>query len=82
MEDNNSAVLMGKIKELFKQSMGEEVEVNLETKKDDIGEWDSINHLNLIVELESSFDLGLSMDEIEKIDSVRQIVDLINNRKN
>jgi acyl carrier protein len=43
-------------------------------------EWDSLNHLNLVVELENSFDLGLSMEEIEGLNSVKGIVELINAR--
>jgi acyl carrier protein len=44
-------------------------------------EWDSLNHLNLVVELENSFDLGLSMQEIEELHSVKGIVELISSRK-
>ena len=81
MKENNSDALLQKIQEIFKLAMGDGVRVQMETEKDDIAEWDSINHLNLIVELESAFDLGLSMEEIERLHSVRQLVDLINSRK-
>ena len=81
MKDNNSDALLEKIREIFKLAMGSEVQVDMDTNKDAIGEWDSINHLNLIVELEGAFNLGLSMEEIEKLSSVRQVVDLINSRK-
>lgn len=81
MNENNSDVFLKKIQEIFKLAMGDNVRVDMETKKDDIVEWDSINHLNLIVELESAFDPRLTMEEIEKLNSVRQIVDLLNSRK-
>ena len=81
MNDNTTDATLKKVQQLFKSAMGDEVEVNMNTEKDMISEWDSINHLNLIVEIESAFDLGLSMEEIEKLSSVRQIIDLINSRK-
>ena len=81
MKDNNSDALLEKIRQIFKLAMGSEIQVGMDTNKDALGEWDSINHLNLIVELESAFNLGLSMEEIEKLSSVRQVVDLINSRK-
>jgi acyl carrier protein len=81
MNDNTEDVILAKVQQLFKSAMGNEVDVNIQTERDMVSEWDSINHLNLIVELESAFDLGLSMEEIEKISSVRQIIDLIKSRE-
>ncbi len=81
MRDNNDETILKQVQQLFKNAMGDNVEVNTETQKNMIADWDSINHLNLIVELENEFDLGLSMTEIENLNSVKQIVDLINARK-
>ena len=77
----NTDQLMRQIQSIFKQAMGNDVDVTKNSEKDTVGEWDSINHLNLVVELESAFNLGLSMEEIEKLNSVQQIVDLIQLRK-
>ena len=77
MKDQDTEATLTQVQQAFKAAMGNEVVVDMNTEKDMIGEWDSINHLNLIVELESTFDMGLSMEEIEKISSVRQIVELI-----
>ena len=77
----NTDQLMRQIQSIFKQAMGNDVDVTMNSEKDTVGEWDSINHLNLVVELESAFNLGLSMKEIEKLNSVQQIVDLIQLRK-
>ena len=77
MKDQDTEATLTQVQQAFKAAMGNELVVDMNTEKDMIGEWDSINHLNLIVELESTFDMGLSMEEIEKISSVRQIVELI-----
>ena len=80
MSENNSEIL-GQVQEIFKLAMGSDINVAMDTEKDMILEWDSLNHLNLVVELENVFDLGLSMEEIEQLHSVKGIVDLISSRK-
>ena len=80
MSENNSEIL-GQVQEIFKLAMGSDINVDIDTEKDMILEWDSLNHLNLVVELENVFDLGLSMEEIEQLHSVKGIVDLIGSRK-
>ncbi len=39
-----------------------------------IPEWDSMNHLNLIVELEGKLNVSFSPEEIEKLDSVSNLI--------
>lgn len=80
MSENKSEIL-GQVQEIFKLAMGSDINVDMDTEKDMILEWDSLNHLNLVVELENVFDLGLSMEEIEQLHSVKGIVDLISSRK-
>ena len=80
MSENNSEIL-SQVQEIFKLAMGSDIDVDIDTEKDMILEWDSLNHLNLVVELENVFDLGLSMEEIEQLHSVKGIVELINSRK-
>jgi acyl carrier protein len=80
MNENTNDTILKEVQQLFRQAMGNDVNVDINTEKDMIAEWDSINHLNLVVELESAFDLGLSMEEIEKLHSVRQIVAVIQSK--
>jgi acyl carrier protein len=80
MSENKSDIL-DQVQEIFKLAMGSDINVDIDTEKDMILEWDSLNHLNLVVELENVFDLGLSMEEIEELHSVKGIVDLISSRK-
>ena len=55
---------------------------NENTTWQDVEEWDSIGHLNLIVELEDVFNVNFSEEEIEGIKSVREIVTAIQNHMN
>ena len=80
MNEIKNGEVLTRVQEVFKLAMGDDVQVDINTEKDMITEWDSLNHLNLVVELENSFDLGLSMEEIEGLNSVRGIVALINAR--
>jgi acyl carrier protein len=81
MSENKNEIL-SQVQEIFRLAMGNDINVDMDTEKDMILEWDSLNHLNLVVELENSFDLGLSMQEIEELHSVKGIVELISSRKN
>lgn len=81
MQDNSNEAILRQVQQLFKSAMGDNVEVNIATEKDMIAEWDSVNHLNLVVELENEFDLGLSMTEIENLHSVKHIIELVNDKK-
>jgi acyl carrier protein len=81
MNENKTGELLKEVQQVFKLAMGNDVDVDIDTEKDMVLQWDSLNHLNLVVELENSFDLGLSMQEIEELDSVRDIIELINSRK-
>ena len=81
MNENKTGELLKEVQQIFKLAMGNDVEVDIDTEKDMVLQWDSLNHLNLVVELENSFDLGLSMQEIEELDSVKDIIELIHARK-
>lgn len=81
MNESQTSELLKSVQQVFKLAMGNDINVDIDTEKEMVPEWDSLNHLNLVVELENSFDLGLSMEEIEELNSVRGIIDLINSRK-
>lgn len=48
---------------------------------DDIPGWDSLGHMNLVVELESRFDISLGMDDIAVIDSVKAAREVVARRQ-
>jgi len=47
--------------------------IDLSMGPDDIDQWDSLNHLRLITEIESSFSLRLTMQQIQRIESLEDI---------
>jgi len=53
-------------------------EINDETSPENVGLWDSLNHLRLITEIEKAFRIRLSMKEVRAMVSyaiIREIVD-------
>lgn len=47
-------------------------------KQEDIDNWDSIRHLNLVVELEEAFDKTFEPEQIAEMTSLDKIVSIIN----
>ncbi len=48
-----------------------------ETSAADIDSWDSFNHINLIVSVESQFGIRIATADVEKMDTVGDMVALI-----
>lgn len=44
------------------------------------GKWDSMGHLNLVVELETEFDVSLEPEEIGEMKSFEDIVKILKNK--
>ena len=42
--------------------------------------WDSMNHLNLVVELEMEFGVSLEPEEIAKMHSFEEVVQIVKNK--
>ena len=49
----------------------------LSTQLKKIPNWDSFNHINLMVAIENEFDIEISPKEVEKILKISDIIDLL-----
>jgi acyl carrier protein len=65
------------LKEIFISVFSQNVDINLDTKREDIVEWDSLSHLNLIVELEDVLNVSFSKEEIMSMNSIKEIISVI-----
>lgn len=74
--------LFAKIKSMIADRLGvDEAEVTLEASfKDDLGA-DSLDLVELVMELEDEFDLEISDEEAEKISTVGDVVEYIKSRQ-
>lgn len=48
-----------------------------ETTSDDIDDWDSFEHINLIVAVEDEFDMKIPMGKVVTMKNVGEMVDII-----
>ena len=58
----------------------EDIKVNDATTADDIEDWDSLEHINLIVAVEKKFGIKFNMGEVNKFKNVGEMVDIILSR--
>ncbi len=73
-------VKLNELNDIFNKAFDTTVTINMDSVRDDFGAWDSINHLNLIVELEDFYHVNFSMDEIKEMFSVKKIVEVLGNK--
>lgn len=57
----------------------EEGEITEFSSPEDIDEWDSVATVNLIVAIESEFNIKLRLEDIENAKNVKDFIDLVDN---
>ena len=62
-----------KIIEIMKQVFNTE-DINASSDQNNCEKWDSLHHLNLIVELENEFDVEFEPEEIAEMKSVAKVL--------
>lgn len=66
------------LKNVFSETLGiEDNLINDELKYQSIPEWDSVNHMYLITELENSFELEIDSDDILEIKSFKEAKEVL-----
>ena len=58
----------------------ENIVVKPETTSNDIEDWDSLEHINLIVAVENEFGIKFNMGEVTTMKNVEEMVDIILSR--
>ena len=70
-----------KVNEIFCDELdNEDIVLNDDTTADDVEEWDSLSHVQLIVAIEKTFGIKFTSNEILSWSNVGQLVDSIENR--
>lgn len=69
------------LNEVFRDVFDDEgIVVTDETTADDIEDWDSLEHINLIVAVEDYFDMKFNMGEVSTMKNVGEMADIILSR--
>ena len=67
--------ILTKLQEIFRDIFDDEtIILTNETTQDDIGDWDSLAQINLIVAIRKEFKVESSMEEVGNLKSVGEIV--------
>lgn len=70
--------VFGKLNDVFRDVFDDEdITVGESTSSKDIEDWDSLNHINLVVAVEKEFGIKFSMGETQKMKNVGEMVDII-----
>ena len=67
-----------RLNEVFRDVFDDdELEIGDSTNSDDIEDWDSLEHITLIVSMEKEFNVKFDIKVVNKLENVGQMVDLI-----
>ncbi|MCF7560781.1 acyl carrier protein [Sabulilitoribacter multivorans] len=70
------------LNELFREVLdNESIDLKPETTANDIDEWDSINHIYLVVEIEKKFNIKFKSSQILEWKNVGEIIESIQDKK-
>ena len=73
--------IFDKMEEIFTDMMDlKDIKLNDETSADDIEEWDSLSHIQIIVAIEKAFGIKFSSQEMITWKNVGDMVDCIQNK--
>lgn len=73
--------IFDKMEEIFTDIMDlKDIKMNDETSADDIEEWDSLSHIQIIVAIEKAFGIKFSSQEMITWKNVGDMVDCIQNK--
>lgn len=73
--------IYNKLTEIFRDFFDDEsIELQDTTTSDDIEDWDSLEHINLIVAIEREFGIKFTMGEVTGMKNVGAMVDIIQER--
>lgn len=60
----------------------QKIVINDSMTANDVEEWDSLSHIELIINIESAFNLKLTVDDIINLKNVGEMVNMINSKLN
>lgn len=70
--------VMDKVTEIFRDVFDDEELVIMDaTNSSDIEDWDSLEHIALIVSMEKEFDMKFDIKEVNKLENVGGMIDMI-----
>ena len=73
--------IISQVNGIFKEVLdNKDVSLNYHTTAEDVEDWDSLNHIILVVAIEKHFNIRFSSDEIHNFKNVGEMCDEIKNK--
>ena len=70
--------VMEKVQDIFRDVFDDDsLVINDSTNSNDIEDWDSLEHIALIVSMEKEFNTSFDIKEVNKLENVGGMIDLI-----
>ena len=67
-----------KIQDIFRDTFNDtSIVIDDDTNADDIDEWDSFNHINLVAAIEKAFDIRFALGELQELANVGDMIKLM-----
>ncbi|KFF22127.1 acyl carrier protein [Chryseobacterium sp. JM1] len=74
----NKNEILSKLSEIFREELdNEEITLTAETTANDVEEWDSLSHIQLIVAVERAFGIRFTSSEIQTWNNVGEMADSV-----
>ena len=74
---NKESILL-KIEETFQDIFNDKsIKILDTTTAEDIEEWDSFNHINIIMQIEKDFNIKFALGELQELQNVGDMINLI-----
>jgi len=75
--DMDNEKILNRLRPIYSEIFKEEMELNLATSPNDIGSWDSLNHILLIKRIEDEFQFEFDLFEVIELKNTGDIVNTI-----
>jgi len=75
--DMDNEKILNRLRPIYNEIFKEEIELNLATSPNDIGSWDSLNHILLIKRIEDEFQFEFDLFEVIELKNTGDIVNTI-----
>jgi acyl carrier protein len=77
----SSDAILTRVQDVFRAELDDEdLVIGPDTSQNNLKAWDSLAHIRLVSGIEGEFDIQFGLAEIEQITSVRQFVQLVQER--
>ena len=74
----NKVIALKKLNEILKDVLDrDDVHISEDSQIKDYDGWDSLAHINIVVQIEADFNIRFTLDEIEEFYSVKNILNSI-----